>query len=155
MKNTIFLIIISFLSCYSLVAQQTSAVQNHSLTLPDSVVMDTIDFRDMYDTYTIVRYTSGEDIVQMDVDRKESFTEIDYILWDSNRNGRIDAIGVYNVPDQGYDYYLLEEELDANALLEYEMQIGDIGFPSFYDSSQIPKAEYQPAEHQPALNYYN
>lgn len=154
MKNTLSLTFISFLFCYSLVAQQTPAVQNQSLTLPDSVVMDTIDFRDMNDTYTIAIYKSGDDIVQMDVDRHGSYKDIDYILWDSDHNGKIDAIGVHEYPGQNLKYFLLTEELDANLLLEYEVQIGDIGFPSFYDSSKIPKVEYQPQDQQPELNYY-
>ena len=123
-------------------------------TIPDSITVDTIAFRDMNDEYTIRQYKSNGTIIQMDIDRHGSYTSIDYILWDMDKNKRMEAIGVYNVLEQKYDYHLIEEDLVAEDLLEYLVQLEDIGFPSFYDSSDIPKAIYKSKEHQPELNYF-
>ena len=120
----------------------------------DSVMIDTLKFEDMWNEYTIVRYTVGENIVQLNVDRKESYTEFDYIIWDMDKDGMVESVGVYDVLDQKYNYYVLEEPLYADELLEYSIQIEEIGFPSFYDSSAVPKAVYKSEEHQPVLNYY-
>lgn len=157
MKKASFFIGIILLISHASIGAVNDQNQYNSLSfspVPDSISIDTIDFKDMNDTYTIVLYKSGEDIVQMDVDRKGSYTEIDYILWDADRDGRVDAIAVYAYLDQKYDNYMLVEDIDANDLLNYEIQIEDIGFPSFYDSSQIPKVVYQGEENQPELNYF-
>ena len=123
-------------------------------TIPDSITIDTIAFEDMNDKYTIRQYKANGTIIQMDIDRHGSYTSIDYILWDMDKNRRLEAIGVYNVLEQKYDYYLIEEDLAAEDLLEYLVQLEDLGFPSFYDSSDIPKAVYKSKEHQPELNYF-
>ena len=121
---------------------------------PDSVSIDSIAFRDMYDEYTIRQYKIRGKIIQMDIDRKDSYVEIDYILWDMDKNGRMEAIAVYNVLEQKYDYHLIEHDLAADDLLDYQVQLEDIGFPSFYDSSKIPKAVYKGEEHQPEINHF-
>ena len=145
----------SYCSGSSTKAKTTKLIPQSSLfVIPDSIILDTIAFKDMNDEYNILLYKINENIVQMDVDRKGSYTVIDYIIWDMDKNGKLEAIGVYNVLDQKYDYHLIEEELEANDLLEYLVQLEDIGFPSFYDSSDIPKAIYKSEEHKPILNYY-
>lgn len=123
-------------------------------SIPDSIFIDTISFEDMNDKYTIRQYNKNGKVIQMDIDRENSYTTIDYILWDMDKNGRMEAIGVYNVLEQKYDYHLIEEDLSAGDLLEFQVQLEDIGFPSFYDSSAIPKAVYKSSELQPELNYY-
>lgn len=123
-------------------------------TIPDSVTIDTIDFEDMNDQYIIRQYKIAEKVVQMDIDLIGSYVEIDYILWDMDKNGRMEAIAVYNVLEQKYDYHLIEHDLAADDLLDYQVQLEDIGFPAFYDSSEIPKAVYKNKEHQPEINHF-
>lgn len=151
-----FLFFCTIILSSSFCASNSKANTDHSVSvaLPDSVIIDTIDFRDMNDEYIIVQYKINDNIIQMDIDRKASQTKIDYILWDMNKNGKMEAIAVYNVLGQKYDYHLIEEELIAENILEYQVQIEDIGFPSFYDSSNIPKAVYKSKEHQPEINHY-
>ncbi len=120
----------------------------------DSVILDTIGFRDMYDEYTIVRYKIDGQIVQMNVNTKDSKIDLDYILWDTDKNGKLDAVADYDRFGKKFDYHVLAEEVLATDLLEYLVQIQDIAFPSFYDSSAIPKILYKGAEYQPLLNYY-
>ncbi len=123
------------------------------LNLSDSVIVDTIAFEDMNDEYSIRQFKINGEIVQMDIDRKGSYTVVDYIIWDMDKNGRLEAIAVYDPLEERYDYHLIEEDLAASDLLEFQVQLEDIGFPSFYNSSGIPKAIYKSKEHQPILNY--
>ncbi|MFT5168788.1 MAG: ABC-type glycerol-3-phosphate transport system substrate-binding protein [Saprospiraceae bacterium] len=154
-----FLLVLMLISSHCIGSFSKAKTDNNAdkfafSTIPDSITVDTIAFRDMNDEYAIRQYKSNGNIIQMDIDRYNSYTTIDYILWDMDKNGRMEAIGVYNVLEQKYDYHLIEEDLVANDLLEYLVQLEDIGFPSFYDSSDIPKAVYKSKEHQPELNYY-
>ena len=157
-KITTHKILIVFMSIALFgVALSNPASNAHVVTqavIQDSVMIDTLEFEDMWNEYTIVRYTIGDNIVQLNVDRKESYTQFDYIIWDMDKDGMVESVGVYDVLDQKYNYYVLEEPLYADELLEYSIQIEEIGFPSFYDSSAVPKAVYKSEEHQPVLNYY-
>lgn len=152
--RSIFLFALIFFSCSLKAITIEVDFLISFLSIPDSVIIDSIDFEDMNDTYNIRQYKINDNIVQMDIDRKDSSVEIDYILWDMDKNGRMEAIAVYNVLEQKYDYHLIEHDLAADDLLEFQVQLKDIGFPSFYDSSEIPKAIYKSKEHQPEINHF-
>lgn len=152
--RSIFLFALIFFSCSLKAITIEIDFLISFLSIPDSVIIDSIDFEDMNDTYNIRQYKINDNIVQMDIDRKDSSVEIDYILWDMDKNGRMEAIAVYNVLEQKYDYHLIEHDLAADDLLEFQVQLKDIGFPSFYDSSEIPKAIYKSKEHQPEINHF-
>jgi len=159
MKKEVAIILFTFIFLSSYTANNALKAKTNKTPLPfssipDSVLIDTLDFEDVNDEYLIRQYKVNDKIVQMDIDLKGNSTVIDYILWDMDKNGRMEAIGVYNVLEQKYDFHLIEEELAADDLLEFQIQLEDIGFPSFFNSSAIPKAVYKSDDFQPELNYY-
>jgi len=110
------------------------------------ITTDTIQFRDIRDFYTIVRYWDHGRLLQLDIDRLEMGVDLDFILWDADKEPGLDAIRYYDDEQRKYITMSLTDPIDEEAIVDFHVQIEEVWFPGYYDSSGAIPIKLKPLE---------